>query len=179
MLEEVRKRADKLKAREKLVIVGSGTGQPAFSFRKWEVDDTSTESPLVTWSKQWVGDAPYVLGAPGPPGDCDCSGLTLKAVETVYGPRLPHMADLQMRDSRVWTFRDEGQLRSGDLVFLNYGRLEADHADHVEFFVKPGQTLGSRPSTDGVGFYSFGSYDASRVLRYGRLKKAFATPPKG
>ena len=58
-------------------------------------------------------------------------------------------------------------------MFLNYGRLEEGHTDHLEFYVKLGQTIGSRGSTDGVGFYNFDEDDANCVLRYGRLKKEF------
>lgn len=54
-----------------------------------------------------------------------------------------------MRDAHIWVFKDASRLRSGDFVFLNYGRLPAGEADHVEFFVKPGRTLGSRGSTGG------------------------------
>ena len=52
-------------------------------------------------------------------------------------------------------------------------RMPVHGIDHVEFYVKPGQTLGSRGSTDGVGFYDFDEDDAMSVLRYGRLKKEF------
>lgn len=173
ILARVGKRAPKLKVREKLVVMGSDTGQPSFALRKWEVEDAAAESPLVTFARAFVGKSPYLLGASGPPGDSDCSGLTMKAVQEVYGVTLVHKADSQMRDPRIWTFQDPGRLRSGDFVFLNYGRLPPGEADHVELFVKPGQTLGSRGSTDGVGFYAFGDDDASRVLRYGRLKKEF------
>ena len=173
MLARMGKRAPKLKVGEKLVVMGSDTGQPSFALRKWEIEEEAAESPLVTFAKGFVGKSPYLLGATGPPGVSDCSGLTLKAVQATYHVTLPHMADLQMRDSHIWTFKDASALRSGDFVFLNYGRLSPGHADHVEFFVKPGQTLGSRGSTDGVGFYEFGDEDASRVLRYGRLKKEF------
>jgi hypothetical protein len=169
MIAEAKKRALKLRVGQKLVILGSDTGQPSFALRMWEREET--ESPLVTFSKQFVGKSPYRLGAPGPPNDSDCSGLTMNAVKNVYKVSLQHKADLQMRDPRVVTFRDESRLRSGDFVFLNYGRLPAGEADHVEFFVKPGRTLGSRGSTNGVGYYNFGDDDASRVLRFGRLRK--------
>jgi len=175
LLEQLERRAPRLKVGEKLVVMGSDTGQPSFALRKWEIDQEAAESPLVTFAKKFVGKSPYRLGATGPPGDSDCSGLTLKAVKEVYDVSLPHKADFQMRDAHIWAFREASRLRSGDFVFLNYGRLPAGEADHVEFFVKPGRTLGSRGSTDGVGFYNFGDDDASRVLRYGRLRKQDTT----
>lgn len=149
LLERLERRAPRLKVGEKLVVMGSDTGQPSFALRKWEIEEEAAESPLVTFAKRFVGNSPYRLGATGPPGDSDCSGLTLKAVKKVYDIDLPHKADFQMRDAHIWVFKDASRLRSGDFVFLNYGRLPAGEADHVEFFVKPGRTLGSRGSTGG------------------------------
>lgn len=170
-LAEAKKRAPKLDMRERLIIFGQDTGQPAIALRKTEREEL--ESPLVTFAMQFEGKAMYKLGASGPPGDCDCSGLVQKAVQTVFHLNLPRTADTQMNDPRIFKFLDESRLKSGDFVFLNYGRLEEGHADHVEFYVKPGKTIGSRGSTDGVGFYNFDEDDANCVLRYGRLKKEF------
>jgi cell wall-associated NlpC family hydrolase len=173
VLAEARKRAPRLDVRERLIIFGSDTGQRAIALRKTEREEV--ESPLITFAKQFVGESEYKLGAGGPPGDCDCSGLTMHAVQAVFplDPRLQHKADSQMRDSRIFKFQDESRLRSGDFVFLNYGRLPEGEADHVEFYVEPGRTLGSRGSTHGVGFYNFDEDDAVCVLRYGRLKQEF------
>jgi NlpC/P60 family len=173
LLTEVRKRAPELDVRERLIIFGSDTGQRAIAFRKSEREDS--ESPLIAFAKKFIGQAPYRLGATGPPGDCDCSGLTMKAVDEVFHlePPLKHKADFQMKDDRIFKFQDESDLRSGDFVFLHYGRLEEGEADHVEFYVEPGRTLGSRGSTKGVGFHDFDEDDAECVLAYGRLKKEF------
>jgi NlpC/P60 family len=170
-LAEAKKRAPKLDMRERLIIFGQDTGQHSIALRRTEREEL--ESPLITFAKQFEGKAMYKLGASGPPGDCDCSGLVMKAVQTVFHLNLPRTADNQMNDPRIFKFLDESRLKSGDFVFLNYGRLEEGHADHVEFYVKPGRTLGSRGSTDGVGFYNFDEDDANCVLRYGRLKKEF------
>jgi cell wall-associated NlpC family hydrolase len=172
-LAEVEKRAPELDVRERLIIFGSDTGQHSIAFRKNVREDT--ESPLITFAKRFVGRSKYRLGATGPPGDCDCSGLTMHAVDAVFhlDPRLVHRADTQMRDGRILKFKDASRLRSGDFVFLNYGRLDEGQADHVEFYVEPGRTLGSRGSTDGVGFYDFDEDDAVCVLTYGRLRKEF------
>jgi hypothetical protein len=173
VLAEARKRAPRLDVRERLIIFGQDTGQHSIALRKTEREEE--ESPLITFVKRFKGQSKYKLGAPGPPGECDCSGLTMHAVQAVFrlNPALRHSADAQMKDPRIFRFQDESRLRSGDFVFLNYGRLPEGQADHVEFYVKPGQTLGSRGSTDGVGFYEFGEDDARCVLRYGRLKKEF------
>lgn len=173
VLAEAKKRAQELEMQERLIIFGQDTGQHSIALRKTEREEV--ESPLITFVKQFEGKAKYKLGAPGPPGLCDCSGLTMHAVQAVFhlDPALRHSADAQMNDPRIFKFQDESKLRSGDFVFLNYGRLEEGHADHVEFYVKPGQTLGSRGSTDGVGFYDFDDDDANSVLRYGRMKKEF------
>jgi cell wall-associated NlpC family hydrolase len=171
VLAEVKKRAPRLDVRERLIIFGQDTGQHSIALRKTERDDV--ESPLIAFAKGFEGKAKYKLGAPGPPGLCDCSGLTMHAVQAIFDLKLQHNADAQMNDPRIFKFQDESRLRSGDFVFLNYGRLEEGRADHVEFYVKPGQTVGSRGSTDGVGFYSFDEDDARCVLRYGRLKQEF------
>jgi len=171
VMAEAKKRAPKLDVRERLIIFGQDTGQHSIALRKTERE--GTESPLITFAKPFVGKSKYELGAPGPPGKCDCSGLVMHAVQAVFNLELPRTADNQMNDRRIFKFQDESRLRSGDFVFLNYDRLPPGHADHVEFYVKPGQTLGSRGSTDGVGFYDFEEDDARCVLRYGRLKKEF------
>jgi cell wall-associated NlpC family hydrolase len=168
VLAVVEERAPTLKVGQKVVVMNTDTGRSPFALRKWEAEDS--ESPLVTFAKRFVGKSPYLLGAEGPPGKSDCSSLTMNAVKAVHGVALVHKADTQMRDDRIRKFRDASKLKSGDFVFLNYGRLPAGQADHVEFFVKPGQTLGSRGSTNGVGFYNFGDDDASCVLNYGRMK---------
>jgi cell wall-associated NlpC family hydrolase len=171
VLAEAKKRAPKLDLRERLIIFGQDTGQHAVALRKTEREEG--ESPLITFVKRFEGKAKYKLGASGPPGECDCSGLVMKAVQTVFNVALPRTADSQMNDPRIFKFQDDSRISSGDFVFLNYGRLEEGHADHVEFYVEPGRTIGSRGSTDGVGFYDFDEDDASSVLRYGRLKKEF------
>ena len=173
MIEEVRKRAPKLDAPERLIIFGSDTGQHSIAIRKTLREEA--ESPLVTFAKGFIGKSDYDLGSEGPPGLSDCSSLTRNAVQAVFHlqPALQHKADFQMKDKRIFTFQDESRLRSGDFVFLNYGRLPEGEADHVEFYVGPGQTIGSRGSTHGVGFYDFDEDDARCVLRYGRLRKEF------
>ena len=99
MLAEAKKRAPKLDLRERLIIFGQDSGQPAIALRKSELDEVES---LITFVKQFEGQSKYKLGAPGPPGECDCSGLTMHAVQAVFdlSPALPHSADGQMNDSR-------------------------------------------------------------------------------
>lgn len=155
-------------AEAKYVVKGSRYDEAAWAVRA--VAKAEQTSALVTWVERFVGQSAYLLGAEGPPGRSDCSGTTRNAVKAVYGIDLPHSADLQSKDGRIEHFHDPDDLRSGDFVFLNYGRLAWPHADHVEFWVEHGKTIGSRPSTEGVNFYRFSAYDATRVLTYGRLK---------
>lgn len=155
---------------QKFVVRGKDYDQPAWSIRS--IQRKPDRSPLVNWLAQFTGRSSYLLGADGPPGPSDCSAATQGAVKAVYGIDLVHSADQQMQDSRIEHFHDPDDCRSGDFVFLNYGRLNWPHADHVEFWVSPGLTIGSRPSTNGVNYYNFASYDRDRVITYGRLKRA-------
>ena len=153
---------------QKLVVKGSRYDDPTWAIRSTEV--TPKMSPLITYGAQFVGRSSYELGADGPPGPSDCSSFTDKVANVVAGVDLVHSADAQLADSRIEHFHDPGELQSGDFVFLNYGRKPWPDADHVEFWVRPGQTLGSRPSTNGVNYYRFSSYDEGRVITYGRLR---------
>ena len=155
------------------VIVASRANydEPAWSLRSKEYNPPPPpESELITYGKGWVGNSSYGFGASGPPGPSDCSGFTLHCVEHVYHITLPHGANEQMHDSRITTFLNGNNLQSGDFVFFNYGRLYWNQADHVEFFVKNGLDLGSRPSTNGVAWYGMHSYDYDNILCYGRLE---------
>jgi cell wall-associated NlpC family hydrolase len=155
-------------AQFKVVVAGDKYDQPAWALRS--VEKLQTTSPLVRFGEQYVGRSQYLFAADGPPGPSDCSGFTQHCVQHVYGVTLAHSADLQSQDGRIDHFHDPADLQNGDFVFLNYGRLAWPHADHVEFYVGPGKTLGSRPSTDGVNFYNFGAYDSTRVITYGRWR---------
>jgi hypothetical protein len=169
VVAEVRKRFNEHpNAEARYIIRGSRYDEAAWSVRS--IEKVEQESQLVTWCQKFVGHSSYELGATGPPGLSDCSSTTQGAVKAVYGIDLVHSADAQSNDSRIEHFHDPGNLRSGDFVFLNYGRLNWPSADHVEFYVSPGKTIGSRPSTSGVNYYRFTSFDAARVITYGRLK---------
>jgi cell wall-associated NlpC family hydrolase len=158
------------------VITGSyNYDEPRFATRSVAWDPPPPpEHPFITYGKTWIGHSSYMLGTSGPPPQAsDCSGFTMRVVDEVRGVQLVHQADAQMRDPRMWTFRDPAQLQSGDFVWLHYPNsrgLRWDQATHVEFFVSPGTHLGSRPSTNGVNYYRVQSWDYDAILCYGRLK---------
>lgn len=160
----------------KCVVAGSRYDESAWAVRS--VAKLEKVSPLVAWVSQYVGRSSYGLGETGPPGPSDCSSTTMNAVRSVYKETLPHSAAQQATDDRIEHFHDPEDLRSGDFVFLNYGRLRWPEADHVEFWVGKRKgilwwrrwTIGSRPSTGGVNYYKWTDYDASRVVTYGRWR---------
>jgi hypothetical protein len=104
----------------------------------------------------------------------------MNAARAIYSVTLAHSAELQAKDDAHFRFfHDPAELEPDDFVFYNYGRKQWPLADHVELWVGrrsfnawPKWTLGSRPSTNGVNWYAFNSYDASRVVTYGRLRKS-------
>jgi len=89
---------------------------------------------------------PYVWGAEGP-GGFDCSGLVYWAYHAA-GSDLPRLtADGYLRTTTPVARQD---LRPGDLVFFNYGRLAAGHADHVGIYVGDGKVIEASSSSDAV-----------------------------
>lgn len=158
---------------KRFVIEGSSYDQPKWVIRSVDITPPAPPThPLIAWGEQWIGKSPYELYATGPPGPSDCSGFTLNAVKAVYKIDLPHSAEEQQHDPRFDFFNNFDQVEQGDFIFLNYGRKSWPEADHVELWDSPGRTLGSRPSTHGVNYYSFGSYDEGRIVRIGRLRAA-------
>jgi cell wall-associated NlpC family hydrolase len=74
---------------------------------------------------------PYVFGAAGP-NTFDCSGLVLRAYETI-GVHLPHSAALQWAQGpRI----PDGQEQPGDLVFFTEGTSTVQHVGIVQDPVK-------------------------------------------
>lgn len=171
VLERTKRRMSGARIGTKLVIEGGSYDQPAFAIRK--VLNKPVEHELIAEAKRFLG-GPYVFGAvPRTPGDAaDCSGLTLRVVENVYGYTLPHSANLQMRDQRVQQLGGLDDLEPGDLIFYRFGRLPPGMADHCAFYAGrgyPAPELGSRPSTRGVGYCDV---DKPYVIALGRLRKA-------
>lgn len=134
--------------------------------------------PMVKYLAQYVGKSSYDLGANGPPGPSDCSGTTSKAAKTCHNVDLPHSANEQGHDPDAFNyFFDVDELKSGDFIFYKYtDRVGSspDDYDHVDIFVEPGLSIGSRPSTNGIGYYHWlngaaGDKPDWAALKYGRL----------
>jgi hypothetical protein len=178
--EHVRKVLNQADPGTKLVVRGVHYDSPSWAVRSIKVERVEASHPMVNWVQQFVSKSPYLLGAQGPPGKSDCSSTTMNAAQHVYGITLAHSAAQQATDTEHFRFfHDPAELEPDDFVFYNYGRLAWPTADHVELWMGPRGggftwkrwTIGSRPSTGGVNYYAFTSYDASRVVTYGRLKK--------
>jgi len=178
--EHVRKVLRQSKVGTKVVVRGVHYDSPAYAVRSVKVERTKPATPLVDWVAQFVSKSPYLLGETGPPGKSDCSSTTQNAARAVYSVQLDHSAELQAKDAAHFVFfHDPADLEPDDFVFYNYGRKVWPLADHVELWVgrRPFMfwrrwTIGSRPSTSGVNYYAMNSYDASRVVTYGRLRKS-------
>jgi cell wall-associated NlpC family hydrolase len=167
---KLRKLFEEAKRDTKFVVRGANYDTVAWAIRSVTIE--VPKAPMIEWGKQYLGKSPYLLGATGPPGLSDCSAFTQNAARAVHSVTLVHSAEIQARDDAHFRFFHEADdLEPDDFVFLNYGRKVWPAADHVELWVGKGRTLGSRPSTNGVNYYNFNSYDASRVTTYGRLKQ--------
>ncbi len=168
LMQFVRNHIDALKPGERLVVKGDSYDQPKWVIKAVEVEPKGGQ--LVKWCEQFIGRSSYDLGAWGPPGPSDCSGMTGSAVEAVYGIPIPHGAELQKNSERIRIFHDASDVEKDDFMFFNYGRLNWPDADHVEFVDKPGvRNIGSRPSTNGVAWYNLQSWDKDNILAFGRL----------
>jgi cell wall-associated NlpC family hydrolase len=87
----------------------------------------------------------YNFGSADPLSAWDCSGLTAFAAQRV-GVQLPHSAAEQ---SKMLPRVGADQLKKGDLVFYDYGRLGGD-ADHVGIYTGNGHMIAASSSADQV-----------------------------
>ena len=88
----------------------------------------------LTWARTQIG-APYQWGATGPTG-YDCSGLTMRAYESI-GLELPRTS----RQQYAATVRvSEGDLRPGDLVFWSSDGT-AEGIYHVALYAGDGRIV--------------------------------------
>jgi hypothetical protein len=100
-------------------LVRTGVGLPSVAE---PLLGTPSSSPVVAIAEQYLG-IPYVWGGADPATGFDCSGLTMY-VYAQLGIPLTHFAAAQFHEgARVP--RDE--LRPGDLVFFEPGRLGPGH----------------------------------------------------
>lgn len=177
MMKIVKKIMADHKAPHKEVIRGTHYDEPAFSIIKMEV--APSKSPLVSALEPYVGHSSYQLGGSGPPGPSDCSGSTAYAAEKAYKVYLPHSANEQghMPEKFIY-FTNTDDLQSGDFIFYKYTNRvgsSPDDYDHVDLFVRFGISIGSRPSTSGIGYYQWvngphGDRPDWAALKYGRLR---------
>lgn len=103
---------------------------------------------LLALAKTQLG-VPYVFGDMDPAGGgsaaFDCSGLTAWAFGRL-GIQLPHSAAAQ---SQMFPRVSRDQLRPGDLVFYDYGRL-GGASDHVAIYIGNGQQIAASSSASEV-----------------------------
>lgn len=173
LMTYVRTHLDGLKPGDKIVVFGDAYDQPKWAVRVVEVEP---KAPMAHWLEQFVGKSSYGgIGSEGPPGPSDCSAATRNAARAVHHVELDHGAQLQKQDPRIRTFFDRSDVIPDDFIFYNYGRLWWPNADHVELIAHPGplgemRTIGSRPSTGGVSFYTVAEWDRDNILCFGRLR---------
>lgn len=98
---------------------------------------------FIAVARKQLGD-PYVWGAEGPNG-FDCSGLVYFALNRA-GVHVPRTTANGYMSSTPNVGREN--LRAGDLVFFNYGRLPGGQADHVGIYVGNGQMIDASSSND-------------------------------
>jgi cell wall-associated NlpC family hydrolase len=179
LADQVRKIMAEKKAPHKEVVRGSNYDEPAFSIISESV--APAKSPLVSALEPFVGRSSYSLGGSGPPGPSDCSGSTAYAAEKAYGVTLPHSA-LQQGNmpERFVYFTNPSEVRSGDFCWYTYTNrvgYGVNDYDHVDIYVRPGICIGSRPSTNGIGYYRWvngpgaGTPDWA-FRKFGRLRAA-------
>jgi hypothetical protein len=98
-------------------------------------------SRIVIVARRLVGDR-YVDGGASPAG-FDCSGYTQYVYAQAHVNRLPHSAELQMRETRRVS---RARARPGDLVFY----LSGGRAYHVAVYAGHGWQYAAATPRDGV-----------------------------
>jgi cell wall-associated NlpC family hydrolase len=105
---------------------------------------------------------PYVWGAEGPSG-FDCSGLVYWAFHGA-GADVPRLSADGFMSSATPVLRDD--LRPGDLVFYNYGRLAPGVADHIGIYVDDDRVI---EASSSAGAVVVRPVDWDNVIGTGRL----------
>jgi cell wall-associated NlpC family hydrolase len=134
-------------------IVGGITSEPR------QVGPVLTEAPAgandqwYDYAKQQIG-IDYVFGSWNAAGQedgggeaFDCSGFTGAVLEAGGYKSIPHSAAQQ---STMFPFLKKNQLKPGDLVFYNYGRLGPNTVDHVAIYIGNGRQIAASSSADKV-----------------------------
>lgn len=106
---------------------------------------------MTDYAKQFLG-VPYVWGGNGP-NSFDCSGFT-KYVYSHFGYELNRTASAQMSNG---VSVSRGELRPGDLVFFNNGRVSTS-ASHVGMYIGGGQFIHASTNRYCVEISSLSGY---------------------
>jgi cell wall-associated NlpC family hydrolase len=118
-------------------------------------------------------------GAAGGPGaNLDCSAFTSFVMQKATGVSLPHSADQQMG---TVPHVGRGDLKPGDLMFFNLGRLGSGQADHVGIYLGNGMMIDE--ASAGVTVHSVYSNYWSGFLTGGRIhvknqNTRYGNPPR-
>ena len=102
-------------------------------------------APVIAYALAQLGK-PYVWGGAGP-DVFDCSGLTLRAYQTI-GINLPHSSASQSRYGRAVNWRTE-PIRAGDLIF-HRGSIPVHDNGHVGIAVSATQWIVAPKTGDVV-----------------------------
>lgn len=121
-------------------------------------------APVVAYAYAQLGK-PYVWGGAGPEV-FDCSGLTLRAYQTI-GINLPHKSSAQARYGRAVDWRTE-PIRAGDLIF-HRGSIPVQDNGHVGIAISATHWIVAPKSGDVVSLrpIPFDRIQTIRRLTYG------------
>lgn len=107
----------------------------------------------------WADEDPKGSPTPG----FDCSGL-IKWVYSQVNIEFPHQANAIMNDPQVTLYYGMQNLKRGDLLFYNYGRLPAGQADHIGIYAGDGKQVDASTSLDRVVYRDV---DTDQLIRFG------------
>lgn len=105
---------------------------------------------------------PYVFGTEGP-NQFDCSGLIWWALSRA-GVNIPRSSANGYYQTVPGVAKRN--LRPGDLIYYNYGRLGSGQADHVGVYIGSGKTIDTRSPENPVAVRAV---DWGNVIGYGRV----------
>lgn len=157
----------------RLVVHNSNYDTAPYVIEWLQVEPPATAP--VMWLENFVGKSGYQLGAGGPPGLSDCSqavhNAVLETLKIQLGEQMTaESSGLDEKHFNFFTPSSTMKVQPGDLCWFKYTD-RAPHYDHVEFYKGRGVNVGSRPSTNGVGYYHwvYDSYPDSSFKKFGRL----------
>jgi peptidoglycan DL-endopeptidase CwlO len=105
----------------------------------------------LDWAEAHALGHPYVYGGAGP-GGYDCSGLIMRSVAAVGGPRLPHNAAAMVASGHLIRTSTP---RRGDVAV--WGNPSSPY--HIEFVTSwPHTTFGAHHTGLAIGWRSYGRW---------------------